>query len=380
MTRLNPRHTLLALALCLTAPWAHAHGDEVHDSPSPAPAAAPSAPRNPAAASLALRPQRLPDGRVWLDKASQRRLGIRTQLSMLGEHRPSVELNGHVVMDPNAGGRVQASLSGALEAGPDGLPSAGQRVRQGQLLAYLRPSLSAGERASQQAELAELHIKAAQAARQLARLESLRETVAARDIDAQRAEAASLRQRAAALATAGGRLALRAPASGVLSQANALNGQQVEAGALLFEVVDPQKLRVEALAHDPAMAQQLGRASLPGSATPWQLVGSATAFRDGALPLLFAPQGRQDVPLALGQSVKLRVAYGAPVSGVALPAASVQRNSANQPVVWLHDSAELFRPWPVQIAPLNGQDVLVRDLPAGRRVVSAGAALLNQIR
>jgi len=169
-------------------------------------------------------------------------------------------------------------------------------------------------------------------------------------------------------------------ASGVLSQANALNGQQVEAGALLFEVVDPQKLRVEALAHDPAMAQQLGRASLPGSATPWQLVGSATAFRDGALPLLFAPQGRQDVPLALGQSVKLRVVYGAPVSGVALPAASVQRNSANQPVVWLHDSAELFRPWPVQIAPLNGQDVLVRDLPAGRRVVSAGAALLNQIR
>ena len=152
MTRLNPRHTFLALALCLTAPWAHAHGDEVHDSPSPAPAAAPSAPRNPAAASLALRPQRLPDGRVWLDKASQRQLGIRTQLSMLGEHRPSVELNGHVVMDPNAGGRVQASLSGALEAGPDGLPSAGQRVRQGQLLAYLRPSLSAGERASQQAE------------------------------------------------------------------------------------------------------------------------------------------------------------------------------------------------------------------------------------
>ena len=80
-------------------------------------------------------------------------------------------------------------------------------MRQGQLLAYLRPSLSAGERASQQAELAELHInEAAQAARQLARVESLARPWP-RDIDAQRAEAASLRQRAAALAAAGGRLA-----------------------------------------------------------------------------------------------------------------------------------------------------------------------------
>jgi len=380
MTRLTPLHTGLAFALCLAAPWAHAHGDEVHDHDASAPAVVPTVPANPAAAQLGQRPQRVPDGRVWLDKASQRRLDIRTQLGVVGEHRPSVELNGHVVMDPNAGGRVQASLAGAVEAGPDGLPSAGQAVRQGQLLAYLRPSLSAGERASTQAELAELRVKAAQAARQLARLESLRDTVAAREIDAQRAEAEGLHQRAAALARAGGRQALRAPASGVLSQANAVNGQQVEAGALLFEVVDPQKLRVEALVHDPAMAQRLGRASLAGSAVPWQAVSRAGAFRDGALPVLFAPQGRNALPLALGQSVKLRVESGAPVSGVALPAASVQRNSANQPVVWLHDSAEWFRPWPVQLEPLNGQDVLVRDLPAGRRVVSAGAALLNQIR
>ena len=78
----------------------------------------------------------------------------------------------------------------------------------------------------------------------------------------------------------------------MLSQANALNGQQVESGALLFEVVDPQKLRVKRWP-TTRPTQQLGCASLPGKRHPWQLVGSATAFQDGALPLLFAPQGRQ---------------------------------------------------------------------------------------
>ena len=66
--------------------------------------------------------------------------------------------------------------------------------------------------------------------------------------------------------------------------------------------------------------------------------------------------------------------------GVPLPTASVVKNAANQSVVWVHESAELFRPYPVQLNPLDGQRVLVSGLPAQRRVVVAGAMLLNQIR
>ena len=84
-------------------------------------------------------------------------------------------------------------------------------MRQGQLLAYLRPSLSAGERASQQAELAELHRPPRRRASCAAG--NLRETVAARDIDAQRAEAASLRQRRRRLAQPVGDWPARLPAA-----------------------------------------------------------------------------------------------------------------------------------------------------------------------
>ena len=92
------------------------------------------------------------------------------------------------------------------------------------------------------------------------------------------------------------------------------------------------------------MAQQLGRASLPGSATPGSWWAAPPRFVMARCRCCLPRKGRQDVPLALGQSVKLRVAYGAPVSGVALPAASVQRNSANQPWCGCTTAPSCFAP------------------------------------
>ena len=52
-------------------------------------------------------PQRLPDGSVFLPKPAQRQLGVRTLVTEAGELPRLFELNGKVVMDPNAGGKVQ---------------------------------------------------------------------------------------------------------------------------------------------------------------------------------------------------------------------------------------------------------------------------------
>src|SRR5687768_17688888 len=49
--------------------------------------------------------QRLPDGSLFVPKLAQRRMSIRTQVGVAGDHALPAELNGQVIVDPNAGGR-----------------------------------------------------------------------------------------------------------------------------------------------------------------------------------------------------------------------------------------------------------------------------------
>jgi cobalt-zinc-cadmium efflux system membrane fusion protein len=51
-------------------------------------------------------PQRLADGSVFLPKPAQRQLNVRTSVIESAELPQSFELNGRVLMDPNAGGKV----------------------------------------------------------------------------------------------------------------------------------------------------------------------------------------------------------------------------------------------------------------------------------
>ncbi|WP_024303455.1 efflux RND transporter periplasmic adaptor subunit [Pseudogulbenkiania sp. MAI-1] len=361
-------HKLLACLLALWLGQALAHGGEDHGV------------ANPAAAIASNQPQRLPDGSVFVPKDVQRRLAIRT---VVGEEKAvprTVELNGHVVMDPNAGGRVQAIQSGRIEGGPKGLPVAGMKVVKGQVLGYVVPAVTSVERASQSAELADLRAKARLAEKQLARLRELSGTVAKKEIEAQEAELAGLRQRAAALGAATGREALRAPVSGVIAQASVVSGQVVEARDVLFEIVDPARLMIEAQAYDAGLVAALTGASLAGTQTPLAFVGGASALRDGALPVLFRLQQAGATPLALGQAVKVIAQTRDTVQGVPLPAASVVRNAANESIVWVHERAEVFRGMPVRVTPLDGANVVATGLKPGVRVVSQGATLINQIR
>ncbi|WP_239501244.1 hypothetical protein, partial [Streptococcus pneumoniae] len=63
----------------------------------------------------------------------------------------------------------------------------------------------------------------------------------------------------------------------------------MDARELVFEVVDPTQLRIEALAYDPAMAQNLAGAALAvgGQKVPLSFVGAASSLREQALPMLF---------------------------------------------------------------------------------------------
>lgn len=327
---------------------------------------------------------RLPDGSVNVPKGAQRRMGLRTIVAPLAKAAGSVELSGRVVLDPNAGGRVQATHGGTVEAGPQGLPVAGQAVRKGQVLAYLRHHAEPYARANQQAQLAELRAAREVAEQRVRRLESLEGTTPRKEIDAARAELAGLSGRERSIgASLTAREALTAPVSGVIARADIVVGQVVDDRELLFEVVDPARLLVEAVVADPALAASLASAELK-SAPGYRLapVGVARALRDGVLPVTFrATAAPGAVPLAVGQPVTVIARLKSQTEGIVLPAAAVVRNPANEPVVWIKLSAERYAPQPVQLRTLDAGTVLVvSGLAADNRVLVQGAALVNQIR
>ena len=329
-------------------------------------------------------PKRLPDGSVFLPKPAQRQMGVRTLVGEVKQLPRATELSGKVVMDPNAGGKVQALVAGRLQAGPRGLPSVGQSVRKGEVLAYVLPAAAAIERSNQAAQMAELVAGRNLAAKRLVRLQELADTVPRKEIEATESEIASLGARLAAVgAGLSARDALVAPVTGVIASANAVAGQVVDARELLFEVIDPSRLRIEALAFDAALAADVGGAFLTVGAQKVSLifVGASRSLRDQALPLAFRAEGQLLSQLAVGQPVAVVLQSRSLVAGVPVPAASLMKNPANQSIVWVKTAPERFEARVVSVEPLDGVTVAVTSgLKAGDRVATQGATLINQIR
>lgn len=357
----------LALGVAMPAPAGdgHDHGD------------APAAPATNG-------PQRLPDGSVFLPKPAQRQLGVRTLLTQATGLRRAFELNGKVVMNPNAGGKVQPLNAGRIEPGPRGLPNLGQPVRKGEVLAYVVPSATPIERSNQAAQLAELRAAKALAEQRVARLTELVDTVPRKDIEAAESEAQSLAGRIAAVGSGlSSREALVAPVSGVIASAHAVAGQVVDARELVFEVIDPSRLRIEALAFDTGIASGVGSASLAvgNERVPLAFVGAARSLREQALPLVFRAEGPALAALAVGQPVRVVVQVKDRFEGIAVPVAALVKNPANQTIVWVKVEPERFEPRPVTTQPLDGASVAVTSgLKAGDRVATQGATLINQVR
>lgn len=363
---------LLWLPPALAAPGAHGPNGEHLDAPGAAPTAS----------GLA----RLPDGSVNVPKAAQRRMAIRTVLAQVSEVAATVDLPGRVIMDPNASGRVQAVHGGRVEAGPNGLPVTGQTVKRGEVLAYVRHHADPFALGAQQAQLADLQAQRQVAEQRLRRLEELEGTVPRKEIEAARAEATGLAGRVRSIgASLEARTTLTAPVGGVVARADLVAGQVVESRDLLFEVVDPARMLVEATTADAAVAAKVAGAALRDvPEVTLRLLGVSRALRDGVLPLTFAvspAKAGTALPLAHNQPVTVVAHSKDRVKGLVLPAQAVARNQSNEYIVWIKSGAERFIPQPVQYRPLDaGTVVVTHGLGADNRVVVQGAPLIAQIR
>lgn len=345
-------------------------------------AAAPASAQQPQIAGEA--PRRLQDGTIFVPKPSQRLLSLRTQITENGEASAALRMVGTLVPDPNASGSVQASQNGRLEPGDTGFPTLGQRVERGQILAYVTPTYSAAARGTLIQNAAELDAQIIILEARVRRLTMLRGTVAEREITDSQAELAGARHRRTAIQPAlSGREALVAPVSGIVSTVRGAVGQLVDSATIVFDIVDPTRLWVEALAFDRAALERITGASatLPdGRVIDLAFMGRGLTVRQQAVPVNFRVDNPPpDAPIGSSVLVTLRTARA--VRGIVLPADAVVRSAEGPPVVFEHASAERFIPRQVRVQPLDGTRVVVTaGLEAGQRIVVQGAALIAQVR
>jgi hypothetical protein len=334
-------------------------------------------------------PHRHPDGSVFLPKATQHILGIRTERALESEAARTQEIAGRVVADPNKSGRVQAVRDGRIEAAQHGLPHLGQAVQQGEVLAYLIPILSSFEEASLRQSLIQVERDLALLVPRADAVNTVNPNMPMSDATAgmlqelQIQAQALTRQKETILATLNQKIEIKAPVAGSVTITNMGSGQVVAARDVLLEIADPSAAWVEAWSFDSATADEIASATAitdGGREMRLAFVGRGRVLQQQAAPLLFrVEQGTETV--SIGEAVRIVLAGKDKQIGIVLPATAVTRGPGNLSVVFEHMTPETFVPRTVQAVPLDAARVMVFGAIAqGMRLVTSGAGLIAQVR
>lgn len=266
-----------------------------------------------------------------------------------------------------------------------GAPSVGQPVRRGEVLAILAPANQEGGFARARGQVERLEREVERASRLVAAgaIPRLRLDEARHALGIARAEFEAMAGNAGEVAEGADdyRLRLTAPIGGVIAERTLVPGDRVEAGEMLFTVVDPSlawlRTRVPA-----ALASSLAREE-PAS---FVVEGSDEVFR--ASPLRSAgtviDPGTRTVPavfevandvlgLVFGQLATVAVPVGQAASGVAIPASAIVDDSGT-PVAYVQTGGESFERRPLTLGASDGfATLVVSGISAGEMVVTRGA-------
>ncbi len=176
---------------------------------------------------------------------------------------------------------------------------------------------------------------------------------------------------------------LKAPVSGIVAAANVHLGQVVDARETLFEIVNPDKLWIEAIGTELQDVHSILAAMAVTSGQDRAAVVHRSCARRSSSRrshCCFASSSRI-AALAVGRPVTVLVQSKQELSGIVVPASAVVRASNGLPQVWEHVSAERFEAIAVRTAPLDGRNVLITaGVKEGTRLVVEGAEFINQVR
>lgn len=328
--------------------------------------------------------QRFPDGALFVPKPTQHILALRTIFTEQKEHARSVELPGRIIPSPNASGLVQASVGGRLSPPQGGFKPLGTPVKAGDILAYITPPLPLADATTQQQQARELDQQIDITSRKVARYRilSASQSVARSQLEDAETELKGLQARRANLDRVRREPeALVSPVNGIIAAANAVAGQMAEPNSIIFQIIDPVVLWVEALSYEANAINGKARALFAdGRSVDLEYLGTGFADRNQAVPVQFAIKG-DTRGMRAGQFVTVLAFTTDERRGIAVPRESVLRSGNGQSVIYEHTNAERFVAREVRVEPLDGERVvIVAGIEPGRRVVTQGAELLNQIR
>jgi RND family efflux transporter MFP subunit len=334
--------------------------------------------------------KRLEDGAIFVPKTAQRLFGVQTIQAAQSESIPkTVRLIGQVIPDPNRSGLVQALLAGRIEPPDTGFPAVGSAVRKGDVLGYVIPRVEVVDQSDIRQTQGDLDRQIELAEAKLKRIEPLGGgAVPQAQVTDARIELEALRKRRATIKPVlAEKEVLIAPADGVLAQMNVAAGQVVEAQTLLFQIVDPANLWVEALAFDTAVATRIEKSARDAVASTadgrkftLSFAGRGIALRQQAVPLRFKVNSGQN-DLSVGEPVTVEAPIDESVSSIPVPRAAVVRASNGQNIVFAHTGPERFEQQIIEVVPIDADRVGIKaGLTPGARVVTRGTELINQVR
>ncbi len=332
-------------------------------------------------------PRRLPDGRVFVPKPTQRIIDVRTVIAKTATMPKAVVLAGRVMANPNRSGLVQSITGGRVIAPEKGFPRMGQAVAKGDVLASIESPVAIADRTTISERMGEIEQGIAVAEAKLRRMRAMAERSAVPQsfIVETEAELEGLHRRRDVVREA--RLApevLRAPIDGVVALSHVVAGQVVQAQDVLFQIIDPNSLWIEAFDygdHDPTALEHA--TAIGGGTVAMQLSfqGWSRTLQQQATVLHFAITD-PTASLRVGQPVTVTAQRGDATSGVMIDRDAVVRGGSNgETIVWRHTEPEIFEARPVRTEPFDATHVLVAaGIGDGERIVIRGAELINQVR
>jgi membrane fusion protein, heavy metal efflux system len=334
-------------------------------------------------------PRRLPDGSLFVPKPAQRVLAIRTIVTSVAEMPVTNRVFGRIIPDPTASGRVQAGIPGKIDPGDLGMFVVGQHVERGQVVSSIVPIINPVDNANIQQQIGQIDGELRQIGDMLD--QAAKGEIAPltpRQVETMRLDMMSLRQRRAGISLVMNdrdtlRIQLRAPSTGLIAISNVVAGQIVEAKDVLFEVIDPNRLWVEAAAFDMNVVNNIeGATAVIDTGGTYELtyVGRAPRRRQQAIPVNFKID-KPDAALTVGSPVNVFIRSKDKQTGIVLPQRAITTTASGQAIVFEHVSPEKFIPVLVRTEAVDGENAIVQSgLAPGMRVVVDGAGLLGQVR
>lgn len=329
-------------------------------------------------------PQRMPDATLFVPKATQHLLSIRTQVVEKTKASRAVELTGRVIVGPQNLGRVQSSRPGRFIAAGEQVGFVGMKVKAGQLLGNVETYIEAADRANIVSQIAETEARIAKNRTILSRYERSPGAVPQVKVDEVRGELQALiKRREELLPSTSAREPLVAPISGVISAASVVGGQVIEPRDVLFEIIDPSEFWIEAVS--PHSEHVDGVSSAVATVhdhhtLELEYLGRGLALRNHSSVLNFKVLTTGEA-LAVGMTARVILKLGQETEGFILPSSAVVRGPTGLPIVWLKSAPERFEPHVVKVEPFDGDNVVVTaGLKVDQRVVTDGVTLLNQVR